>query len=539
MLNGTPYRPARAAGESHQYNIDMKNPGKKYLLLLSFLEGSAVMACELIGAKLLAPFFGTSLYVWAAALGLTLLGLAGGYFIGGRLSRRYAGSYNLLYWVLIIAGLLLVLMPFSSSLVMNQTIGLSLELGAVSSLLFFMFPPLVFMGMVSPIIINLLTDEAQAAGNSAGNVYAISTVGGILLTFLMGFYVIPNYGLAMPAVAAGILLAILPTISLIRAKSRGGIAVPVLLIALAALSLKPVERYTEDYKVLYRSEGILGQIKVVDHPSYEITPDARVGRGLVVNNTLQTYVGVDDEMEYSIWNWAHYFPTAASIYPEGSKVLLLGLGGGTIVKQLGRLGFEVDVVEIDKRVRDVSVEFFNMDPATNVVIDDARHFVKTTGKQYDIVIFDTFLSEAVPEHLITLEGFEDVKRILRPQGMVMINFYGFLSGVKGKAARSVYKTLQESGLITEILATPGAESSRNLIFLAAFEEKDFSRAHFDDHHFQEIEDLYQHFVSVRRINLQDAVVLTDARPQLAKLYAPAAREWKKSYNDYYRRHFVR
>ena len=213
--------------------------------------------------------------------------------------------------------------------------------------------------------------------------------------------------------------------------------------------------------MLYQSEGILGQVKVVDHPSYGITADARMGRGLIVNNTLQTYVGVADDLQYSIWSWANYFPTAASIYPEGSEVLLLGLGGGTLVKQLDRLGFETDVVEIDQRIVDVSFEYFNMDPATNVVIDDARHFVKTTAKKYDIVIYDCFLSEAVPEHLLTIEGFADTKKIMKPEGMIMINFYGFIEGEKGRAARAVLKTLEASGLKVEILATPGEPKNRN------------------------------------------------------------------------------
>ena len=163
----------------------------------------------------------------------------------------------------------------------------------------------------------------------------------------------------------------------------------------------------------------------MDYPSYDLTEDGRMGRGLIVNNTLQTYVGVADSMKYSIWTWDHYIPTAASIYPAGSKVLLLGLGGGTIVKQLNRLGFEVDVVEIDRRIWEVSVDYFNLDPGTNVVIDDARHYIRTTDKTYDIVIFDTFLGESVPEHLLTMEGIADARSVLNPGGTIMANFYGF------------------------------------------------------------------------------------------------------------------
>lgn len=517
----------------------MNTTNKRYLFLLSFLEGGAVMACELIGAKLLAPFFGTSLYVWAAALALTLGGLTLGYFIGGKLSKKYAGSKALLYWVLIAAGLLLVLMPFTSEIIMNQTISMSLEGGAICSLIIFMLPPLMFMGMVSPIIINLLTQEITSAGNNAGNVYAISTLGGILMTFLMGFYIIPNFGLTNPAVITGIILAILPIFSLLYSKNKQVVA-PILLIGLSAfLSLSPDERYVDEYKILYQSEGILGQVKVVDHPSYDITPDSRMGRGLIVNNTLQTFVGIDNDLQYSIWSWAHYFPTAASIFPKKSKVLLLGLGGGTLVKQLQRLDFETDVVEIDKRIRDVSYDFFNLDRSTNVVIDDARHYVRTTDKKYDIVIFDTFLSEAVPEHLITVEGFKDTKKILNPGGMVMINFYGFIKGERGKAARSVYKTLSEVGFKTEVLATPGVESTRNLIFLASLEEKDFSNARYKEPNFEEIDDLYAYFLPLKSLNTSDAISLSDKKPQLARLYTKAAKEWKKSYNAYYQKYFMK
>ena len=516
----------------------MKTP-RPFLYFLSFLEGGSVMVCELVGAKMLAPFFGTSLYVWAAVLGLTLFGLTSGYFLGGILSKKYANDEKLLFWVLVTAGLFLALMPISSQWIMGATLDLSLQAGAIISLMVFMFPPLVFMGMTSPIIINLLTQDVDSAGNSAGNVYAISTVGGILFTFLMGFYFIPEFGVSKPAAITGVMLAALPAISLIRRKQKTAGALMLILLLISGWKIGQTESYPENYKVLYESEGILGQVKVVDHPSYEITPDARMGRGLIVNNTLQTYVGLDHDLQYSIWSWANYFPTAASIFPKGSKVLLLGLGGGTIVKQFNRLGYEVDVVEIDKRIWDVSVQYFNMDPATNVIIDDARHYIRISKKKYDIIVFDTFLSESVPEHLMTQEGFNDARRILNPSGMIMANFYGFIKGKKGEAARSVYKTFVESGFITEILATPGSEETRNLIFLASEEEKDFSVANYQEPGFEKIKDLYEHFLNTDYINTTDVEVLADGIPRLSKLYARASMRWKRSYNEYYRRHFFK
>lgn len=517
----------------------MSNPiNRKLLLLLSFIEGGSVMACELIGAKLLAPYFGTSLYVWAAALALTLGGLTLGYFIGGRLSQKYAGNFRLLYYVLLIASILLIIMPFTSDIIMELAINLSLEMGAIFSLMIFMMPPLAFMGMVSPIIINLLTDNKESAGNNAGTVYAISTLGGILYTFLMGFIIIPSFGLTYPAIISGLILAIIPLLLLMRKKDSKALIVLIAVMLSCAASVLPRFEYNDEYKILYQSEGILGQVKVVDHPSYDITSDNRIGRALLVNNTLQTYVGHEDEFKYSIWAWSHYFPTAASILPAGSDVLLLGLGGGTIVKQLDRLGYNVDVVEIDERIRDVSFEYFNLDPLTNVIIDDARHFIKTCTKKYDLVIFDTFLSESVPEHLLTIEGFEDTKKILKPEGMIMSNFYGYINGEKGLAAKSVYKTFEKSGFNVDLLATPGEEENRNLIFIASLVEKDFMLADYSEPNYERIKNLYEFFIDKRFLKLDDAIVLSDKKPRLSKLYNSAAREWKKNYNNYYRKHFI-
>ena len=513
------------------------SPNKKFLLLLSFIEGGSVMACELIGAKLLAPYFGTSLYVWAAALALTLGGLTIGYFLGGRLSQKYNGQVKVLYYVLLIASLLLIVMPFTSGLIMEASINFSLEMGAITSLFVFMMPPLVFMGMVSPLIINLLTDDKDAAGNSAGTVYAISTLGGILYTFLMGFLIIPTFGLTYPAIISGLVLAILPFMALLTKKDMKAFLLLGLIAVSCVASAWPKETYTDEYKILYQSEGILGQIKVVDHPSYNITKDNKIGRALLVNNTLQTYVGHDDDFEYSIWAWSHYFPTAASILPKGSDVLLLGLGGGTIVKQLNRLGYNVDVVEIDKRVRDVSYDFFNLDRSNEVIIDDARHYIKTSKKKYDLIIFDTFLSESVPEHLLTIEGFEDTKRILKDEGMIMSNFYGYIKGQRGLAARSVYKTFLESGFYVDLLATPGDEANRNLIFIASLVEKDFSIANYSEPNYEKIDDLNNYMVDPRFLNFDDAFILSDKKPRLSKLYNQAAREWKKNYNQYYREFF--
>ena len=515
----------------------MKNSSNRYFYFLSFLEGGSVMACELFSAKLLAPYFGTSLYIWAAVLGLTLGGLTVGYFIGGKLSKTYNQNPKLLYVILILAGVLLALMPFISKFIMDIMSDSSLSVGAIVSLLVYMVPPLSLMGMVSPVIINLVTREASSSGNNAGNVYAISTLGGILFTFIMGFYVIPNFGIKLPSVIVGFLLAIFPLISLILKRESKVLILVTPLLLLSLLSLKSEKEYNDEYQVLYESEGILGQVKVVDHPAYLFTSDNRPGRALIVNNTLQSFASLNENLDYSIWTWSHYYPAAASIFPKGTKVLLLGLGGGTLIKQLQRLDFDVDVVEIDKRIGEVCKTYFGIDPNQEIIIDDARHYIRTSSKTYDIIIYDTFLGESVPEHLLTIEGITDAQRILKPGGMIMSNFYGFIHDEIGYAARSVLKTFEAAKMETNLLATPGEENSRNLIFLASADQLPFETVNYQEGRSDTIKDITPFFLDKELIDLDDAEILEDNKPKLSKLYAKAAMSWKNSYNQYYKTQF--
>ena len=507
---------------------------RKYLLLLSFLEGSAVMACELIGAKMLAPYFGTSLYVWAAALGLTLGGLMTGYFTGGILSKRYQNKPALLYWIMIAAGFFTALMPYTSEWIMQSTLGWPLQWGAVFSLSVFMFPPLVFMGMVSPVIINLLNTEVKGAGNSAGTVYAISTLGGILTTFLFGFYIIPNMGINYPAVVTGALLSVLPILSLLRLRvfAAAGALIP-LALGLMGVQWKADTGAPERTQTLYHSEGVLGQVKVADLPL--LTRDGEIqARALIVNNTLQTVMNLDHP-DKDFWQYTRYIPVFAGTYPAGSKTLLLGMGGGTLVGRLRDRGLLPDVVEIDGRMREVAVRFFGLPPDQEVIIDDARHFLKTAKDRYPVIIYDTFISESAPEHILTLEGLDDARQRLTDDGVLLINFYGYLEGNRGAIARCVYKTLQAAGFHVDLFTTPGSEQERNLLLIGSLQEKDWAQgltgAGLPD-------DISDYYIPAHFIETSTATVLTDKAPQL-EMYARASADWRKLYNQSYTLYFSR
>jgi predicted membrane-bound spermidine synthase len=204
-----------------------------FLLVLAFFEGAAVMACELLGARLAAPYFGSSLNVWAAVLGVTLTALMCGYYAGGWLSGK---SHNraVVFYLLAAAGVLLLAMPSLSQWVMNATLGMPVRSGATLSLACYMFPPLFFMGMSSPMIIHLLNARPETSGKTAGSVYAISTCGGILSTFLLGFYLMPWLGLRVPAFGFGAMLVVLSALGLIRHRRHAAVAGLAAVLALGA-----------------------------------------------------------------------------------------------------------------------------------------------------------------------------------------------------------------------------------------------------------------------------------------------------------------
>ncbi len=513
-----------------------KNKLVAFILLLSFLEGAAVMTVELVGAKMLAPVFGTSLYVWAATLGITLFALTTGYYTGGYFSAK-SSSPNSIYLVLLLAGLFTVQMPFLSKFIFKATLNMDVRMGASISLLVFMMPPLIFMGMTSPFIIRFLTQHAEMAGKSAGTVYAISTLGGILSTFLTGFYLLPELGIKHTVLISGATLIIPSAIGLIYHKKYKELLLLSFILP-AGFYYFQSDTFSE-YKILYQKEGVLGQVKIVEHPYITKQNDTITVRAMLVNNTAQTISNLNKQGE-DLWDYAYYFPAAASIFPKGSKALLCGLGGGTIVRQFQKLGFDIEVVEIDQRIKETAIQYFDVDCNIPIYVDDARHFIKNTSNTYDLVTYDMFLSETPPAHLFSLECFEEVKRILNDKGMIMMNFYGFISGERGMAARSVYNTLISAGYHVNLLVTPADnEFERNLIFLASLDNKDFSTINYSEEGKESIADLTKHFINTNEIIFSDDPVLTDNKPQLEHIYLPAAVAWRQGVNEQYTKYLLK
>lgn len=500
----------------------------RFLFLLAFIEGASVMACELLGAKMVAPFFGSSLYVWAAVLGVTLFGLMSGYYIGGYLSDKYRRE-DLVYWILIAAGIFLAIMPYSAQWIMTQNIDKDIRWGSTLSLMSFMFPPLLFMGMTSPVIINMINQSVDQTGKSAGSVYAISTLGGIIATFLVGFYLLPEFGIKWPCLFFGFLLMVFPLMRLIKMRffKAAFALLPFFFVLKSNFEFKSIDK--TDLTLLSESEGLYGQVRVFDVPYATEMKGNKNARILVVNNTVQSQLD-RDSITYNLWDWSILFPTAASIYPRGSDMLLMGLGGGMLFHQFQRQGFNIDVVELDQRIKDAAIDYFGIPKETPIVVDDARHVINTSKKKYDVIVLDLFHNETPPAQIPTIESFRKVKSMLHTNGMVLMNFYGFTNGERGRAARSVIKTFEAAGFHITLLPTPEPEEGRNLIICASLEKPDWSKINYSEpgRFIVNSENIQQFILDTKSLDMKDAEILTDQKPSLEKMYAEAATIWRKT-----------
>lgn len=186
--------------------MQSKHPARTWpLFLLSFVEGGSLLSVELIGAKLLSPTYGNSIYVWSAVLGTTLLGLMVGYFVGGRLSQQ-ANVRKWLVGGVLLAGIWVVLLPILAPVMLAGLANWDFRIGILLATFLILFPPIALFGMVSPMAIQLLTRQLSEVGRSAGRIYAISTIGGLIFNFMAGLVLLPFGGISATAWITGALL---------------------------------------------------------------------------------------------------------------------------------------------------------------------------------------------------------------------------------------------------------------------------------------------------------------------------------------------
>jgi spermidine synthase len=386
------------------------------ILVTAFLEGLSVLVLEIAGARALAPFFGTSLSVWTAMITATLLFLATGYGVGGRLSERKPEVVHLTFWG---AGGWLLLFPFWRSAVLGAFGGLGVSLGAFVSSAYLFGPPLVCLGAVSPLLVHRLGTLGVEAGRGAGTLFFVNTLGGLVGGWLTALVFIPLLPLRQSLAGIGALLMLIGGYWARKQGSDAHLALTALASVLF-ISMAPSPRNVfalgdssePNARVIARKQSTTGLVQVIETQG--------PSRALYVNGVDQG--GIDLVSGASLHPFSDYLALMLYRYhPNPRRVLLLGLGCGVLAKNLSEMGMHVTAVELDPVVADFAQRYFALPRRVEVILEDARTFLGKARGSYDVVVLDVFAGESSPWYLLTREALEAVRARLAPGGRLVLN----------------------------------------------------------------------------------------------------------------------
>jgi predicted membrane-bound spermidine synthase len=403
---------------------------RAWLLLTVFAAGMTSLGVELSAARLLDPFFGNSLIIWAVLIGMVLLYLTVGYYAGGRWAdgKPYRG---VLYQITAWAAFLIGLVPFVARPVLLWSLrgfaeySAGILIGSLLGVLVLFSAPMILLGCVSPFAIRLSLEggDVASSGNTAGRIYALSTVGSLVGTFLPVLVLIPNIGTrATFFLFSFILLAISLAGLFFTVKVR---AVPYLLLPLVLLILivalpAGVIKPAESGELLHEAESAYNYIQVVKK-GHEVWLRLNEGEG-IHSIYAPGYVLLD-----GVWDFfliAPYLNEPPYEADQVGSLALIGSAAGTVSKQYSQIygPIPIDGAEIDPEIIRVGREYFEMnEPNLNAVAQDGRYFLMNSPRTYDVIAVDAYRPPYIPFHLTTREFFAEVREHLTDDGVVAIN----------------------------------------------------------------------------------------------------------------------
>ena len=395
------------------------------------------MVVEILGAKMLSPYVGMSHFVWTAQIAVTLVALACGYYVGGRMADR-SPRLDALYWALLGAGVYLAVTVLVCEPVAYRCLDLNLAVGSLLASTILFFVPLALLAMTGPFLVRVITSSVAGVGGNVGRLTSVSTLGSFAGTLIIGYVAVPLLpnSFVMYATAGALILLCAGYFGFVSRRSLAPLAVILLLVC--GLAAAAVWRPRPEYQYvieLFRGNSHFGQLQVVD---------VRQGscRYYLNDNLIQnTYDPATHQSESA---FTYLLAGLARAYTTNiQNVLCIGLGVGIVPMDFANRGANVDVVEINPAVVPVAERFFGLQTnKLHIALDDGRHFLNRCRKHYDVVVLDAFLGDSSPSHLLTREAFTAIRNVLRPEGTLVINSFGDLSPDRDFFTASVGKTLQ-------------------------------------------------------------------------------------------------
>lgn len=448
------------------------NSASRLLLsVICFVAGAAIMVIEISANRLLAPHFGNSVYTWTALIGVLLVAISAGGYLGGILSDKL-GRMDLLGWLLAGASVLTMLIP-SISLVLGPALSdAGLISGPLWASVFLLALPGVLLGAVSPASVRFysLLNQDQHVGIAAGTISMLGSLGSFVGTFVTGFYLLSAFGVKAIFLGSGVVLLVLALLAFWMAgksiKTHASITVVVLLAGLITCRTEA----SIDKLTIHQENSFYHQIEVQER----VTGDWK-DRFLKLDSTMEGGMRMNDGgllLEYqNFWQLVRLNEDI-----KVQRALFVGAGAFGMPEQVSRLieGAQVDVVEIDPAVIGVGRRFFKLDehPHVHAYASDARRFLNESAGGYDFIFGDAYNGvQHIPSHLVTREFFSVIKNKLSPKGVFLMNVITAVEGGKADLLGHLLATVRHVFPHVEVFAVNGYQSSpQNVILLASQED---------------------------------------------------------------------
>ena len=391
--------------------------GNRFLYALVFVVGMASLGAEISAARLMAPYFGASTIVWANTIGVVLVALSIGYWLGGRLGDRYPRPREL---CLVVGGaaLLFAVVPFAArpffdiSVDALEEISAGAFVGSLVGVLFLVAIPVVMLGTASPWAIRLAVTDVEHAGAVAGRLYAISTAGSLVGTMLAALVLIPLLGTQRTFLVFAVALG------LVAAAGLGWryLVVPIALAAVIAVPVVSVGA-AEGERILWEGETEEQYIRVIEEEDGD--------RALELNEgvAVHSFYRPDSVLTDNVWDGYLVLPFAGRAEAP-RKIAILGNAAGTTARAYGEFfpETEIDGVEIDAKLTELGERYFGLDnPKLETFHEDARPWLESSDGGYDVIMVDAYRQPYIPFYLATREFFELARDRLAPGGVVIVN----------------------------------------------------------------------------------------------------------------------
>jgi len=424
-------------------------PNPWLLHIVVFVCGAVLMGLEIVGSRILAPYFGNSIFVWGSLISVVLAALSLGYWVGGIAADRWP-RLSLLGFLIATPGVMIAVLPFGYPALNRAIAGsdLGARLSPLMSCLVLFLVPSVFLGTISPFAVRLQARAVTTVGATAGGLYAVSTAGSIVGTLITAFYLILVLGVANIVHGLGLTLLLVAAAIFLgeRRVGRAGLALVCLGLLLLAVVWRARTQAAEP-GLLLDMDSFYNHIHLTDSSGT---------RYMDFDNLRQSAMLLDDPWELRL-RYSRFLALALAFQPEPTRVLILGVGGGSFPKRLHRdfPQVVVDAVDIDPQVLAIARHYFQVpeDSRLRLHAQDGRRFVQQTTDRYDLIFLDAYNSDTIPFHLTTREFYRELEARLAPGGIVVSNIIGTLRGPQSAFFRSMYRTLVDTFPVVHVVPT--------------------------------------------------------------------------------------